>query len=221
MYGRDYAGKTLSFEASGGLANSSLIMQDKQTDTYWSIMSGAAEAGALKGQRLNELPVSEKMTWRDWIARHPDTLVLSVRGMEDPKRSPYDSYFSDPRGFRGAAARDERLQTKAQIFAFLYQDQPHAIDHRSAAGGKAYKLKDGRWAFLYRGPSDELFRGTAAFQSAAGFEKRDGAWVETSSGAAFNPESRDFAGGQVERLNGFDTFWYNWSLTNPNTKLLR
>ena len=221
MYGRDYAGKTLNFEASGGLANSSLIMQDKQTDTYWSIMSGAAEAGTLKGQRLAELPVSEKMMWREWVARHPDTLALSVRGMEDPKRSPYESYFSDPRGFRGASARDGRLDTKAQIFAFLRQEQPHAIDHRGAMGGKAYKLGDAHWVFVYRDRRDELFRGTAAFQSSTGFEKRDGAWVEIGSGARFNTEKRDFGGGRVERLNGFDTFWYNWSLTNPGTKLFR
>lgn len=36
MYGRDYEGKTLQFEPSGGLANGALILQDKETDTYWS-----------------------------------------------------------------------------------------------------------------------------------------------------------------------------------------
>jgi hypothetical protein len=221
VYGRDYAGKTLNFEASGGLANRSLIKQDKQTDTYWSIMSGAAEAGAPKGQRLAELPVSEKMTWREWVARHPGTLVLSIREIEDPKRGPYDSYFSDSQGFRGASARGERLETKAQVFAFLREGRPHAIDHRGAAGGKAFKLEDAHWVFICRGRHDELFRGTAAFQSAAGFEKRSGTWVEIGSGAGFDTERRDFAGGRVERLNGFDTFWYNWSLTNSATKLLR
>ena len=25
----------------------------------------------------------------------------------------------------------------------------------------------------------------------------------------------------VERLNGFDTFWYNWSLNNPETEVLQ
>ncbi len=78
MYDRNYDGKTLDFEPSGGLMNASLVMQDKQTDTYWSIMSGKAEAGALAGTALVELPVSEKVTWAEWSARHPDTLVLSV-----------------------------------------------------------------------------------------------------------------------------------------------
>ena len=78
MYDRNYDGKTLSFEPSGGLMNASLVMQDRETDTFWSIMSGKAEAGALDGTALIELPVSEKMSWAEWRARHPDTLVLSV-----------------------------------------------------------------------------------------------------------------------------------------------
>jgi uncharacterized protein DUF3179 len=221
VYGRDYEGRTLNFEASGGLANSSLIMQDKQTDTYWSIMSGKAEAGSLKGTSLVELPVSEKVTWREWVAAHPETLVLSARGIEDPKRSPYDAYFADSDGFRGAVARDNRLETKDPVFAFLHRNRPHAADHRRISGGKPYDVSGGLSIFLYRQSGDELFRGTAAFQSGAGFEHENGVWTELGTGAQFDPEQREFTGGAVLRLNGFDTFWYNWSLTNSNTKLLR
>ena len=97
MYSRDYEDVTVEFEASGGLINSSLVMQDRQTDTYWSMMKGEAIAGELEGNDLVELPVSEKMQWRDWKAKHADTLVLSVRGREDT-RSSYRSYFADPKG---------------------------------------------------------------------------------------------------------------------------
>jgi hypothetical protein len=196
-------------------------MQDKQTDTYWSIMSGQAEAGSLKGTKLVELPVSEKLTWREWVTAHPETLVLSVRGIVDPKRSPYESYFTDSNGFRGAVARDNRLQTKHPIFAFLHGDQAHAVDHSRIVGGGPYELSGGLSVFLYRESGDELFRGTAAFQSAAGFKRQDGSWIELGTGARFDPETREFTGGRVMRLNGFDTFWYTWSLTNPNTTLLR
>ena len=221
MYGRDYQDKTLSFEASGGLVNSALIMQDKQTDTYWSIMSGKGEAGELRGQRLAELPVGQKMMWRDWVARHPETLVLTSRGIQDPRRSSYDRYFRDSRGFRGAVARDDRLETKAPIFAFIHNERPHAIDQSGSINGRRYKIDGGLHVFLFRNRDDEIFRGSAAFRSAAGFEKRGGVWIELSSGARFDEQKREFIGGEVQRLNGFDTFWYSWSLTNPNTKLLR
>ena len=220
MYGRDYQGKTLDFEASGGLVDAALIMQDKQTDTYWSIMTGEAAAGALEGERLIELPVSQKMRWLDWKSAHPETLALSVRGVEDPKRAAYDGYFADPRGFRGIVARDGRLETKTPIYAFLHEGRAHAITHRRIAGGRTYELEKGPSIFVYRDRKDEIFRGTAAFVSDAGFEESGGVWREVSSGARFDPEQREFAGGEVKRLNGFDTFWYNWSLAHDKPRIL-
>ncbi|RMD94031.1 MAG: DUF3179 domain-containing protein, partial [Calditrichaeota bacterium] len=118
MYGREYQGKTLSFEPSGGLMNSSLVMQDRETDSYWSIMTGDAIGGKMKGEKLKELPVGVKMKWKDWIKKHPNTLVLSVQGREDVPRNVYRDYFRSGRGFRGIKAKDKRLKTKEPIFAF-------------------------------------------------------------------------------------------------------
>ncbi len=229
MYGRNYAGQTLNFEPSGGLLNASLVMQDKQTDTYWSIMSGQAVAGALNGTALVELPVSSKMTWAEWYAKHPDTLVLSVTQrtadgetitMQDPGRDPYERYWSDPSGFRGIEADDDRLDTKEQIHAFLHDGTAYATPLNRVIGGKTFELHDGTKVFIFREVSDQMFRGSAAFRSPAGFENRVGSWFEIATGAEFNAIRRDFGGG-VERLNGFDTFWYTWSLTHTDTELLR
>ncbi len=230
MYDRNYAGKTLNFEPSGGLMNASLVMQDKQTDTYWSIMSGKAEAGELDGTALVELPVSEKMTWGEWYARHPDTLVLSVTGrgrdgqmttLQDPGSDAYGNYFATDGGFRGAEATDPRLDTKDQIHAFLHDGVAYAIDLRRVVGGKTFELQDGTEVLVYREAADPMFRGSSAFMSSAGFEQRGGSWFETSTGAEFNAITRDFGGAAVERLNGFDTFWYTWSLTHTDTELFR
>jgi len=230
VYDRNYAGKTLNFEPSGGLMNASLVMQDKQTDTYWSIMSGKAEAGELDGTALVELPVSEKMTWGEWYARHPDTLVLSVTGrgrdgqmttLQDPGSDAYGNYFATDGGFRGAEATDPRLDTKDQIHAFLHDGVAYAIDLRRVVGGKTFELQDGTQVLVYREASDAMFRGSSAFMSSAGFEQRGGSWFETSTGAEFNAITRDFGGAAVERLNGFDTFWYTWSLTHTDTELFR
>ena len=67
-----------------------------------------------------------------------------------------------------------------------------------------------------------MFRGSSAFLSkASGFEQRGGMWFELGTGAEFNGLNRDFAGATVDRLNGFDTFWYTWSLTHPSTELFK
>ena len=47
-------------------------------------------------------------------------------------------------------------------------------------------------------------------------------WLEESTGAVFDPGSGRFQGAaSSRRLSGFDTFWYNWSLNNPDTRLLQ
>jgi len=230
VYDRNYAGKKLNFEPSGGLMNASLVMQDKQTDTYWSIMSGRAEAGELGGSALIELPVGEKMSWAQWHAKHPDTLVLSVTRrmpdgrtvtVQDPGTDGYGAYFSSDKGFRGAAATDARLETKDQIHAFLHAGLAYAIDLRGVAGGASFKLHDGTSVFIFRDSADAMFRGSAAFLSKRGFDAVEGAWVERATGARFDVSTRDFGEAGVERLNGFDTFWYTWSLTHRDTKLLQ
>jgi len=220
VYGRDYAGKTLRFEASGGLLNSSLVMQDKETDTYWSIMTGSAIGGELEGTELEELPVFEKVQWKDWVEEHPDTLVLSVRGTEDPMVNPYDGYFTGERGYRGATAEDDRLPTMEPIYAFMRGERPYAVAHVELAGGRTFELDDDTHVLLYRGQDDELFRGTAAYRSTAGFRQEDGTWIEAGTGSRFDTGSREFSGGSVERLGGIDTFWYTWSLTHDDTELL-
>ena len=210
--------------------NASLVMQDKQTDTYWSIMSGKAEAGALNGTALVELPVGEKMTWAEWQARHPDTLVLSVMrpdregqvvAVQDPASDNYGTYFAGEEGFRGFEATDTRLETKDQIHAFLHDGAAYAIDLRRVVGGKMFELHDGTKVLVYREAADAMFRGSSVFMSSAGFEQRGGSWFELTTDTEFNAITRDFGGAPVERLNGFDTFWYTWSLTHTDTELLR
>ena len=67
--------------------------------------------GEKKGARLKEIPIAVKTQWRDWVKKHPNTLVLSVDGKEDSKEG-YISYFNSPRGFRGISATDRRLESK-------------------------------------------------------------------------------------------------------------
>ena len=208
----------MNFEASGGLKNSSLIMQDQETDTYWSIMEGEAVAGELAGSKLIELPVRERISWRHWRAKHPDTLVLSVNGEEHGENG-YQQYLQDPKGFLGQVAKDDRLATKEPIFAFHHGGRRL---RRSAEGCRKRKDRNTRKrrdaVFLFRKRGSSMFQSTRAFVSEAGFEERGGAWSEKATGAVFDPEAGSF--GEVEVLTGFDTFWYNFSLNDPNTTLL-
>ena len=223
MYGRDYGGRELHFEASGGLILASLVMQDKETDSYWSIMTGTALDGAYGGTQLEELPWGVKMQWKDWVARHPGTLVLSVEGAEDGEHG-YERYFESEEGFRGLEAADDRLATKAPVYTFRRDERAVAVPFAAFEGdGRVFALGGVR-ILLHRPRDVAIFHSTAAFRTTGRFERGDdGVWRHDPSGAVFDPVAGAFAGGTGEgphRLGGFDTFWDLLSLVHPDTDVL-
>lgn len=222
MYSRVYGEDTLTFEASGGLLHNALVMQDRETNSYWAIMLEQAVAGKLKGLKLRQLPYGQKMRWRDWVKKHPDTLVLSVDGREDAADS-YAGYFVSPKGFRDSFAKDNRLHTKDPVFAFTLNGKPYAVPFHRMQKGTSFVI-DGYTLFFYRERS-KLYEATHAFQVREGEFRRDkDRWIEIQSGCVFNPETGEFEAGTSPcptRLLGFDTFWYIWSATHPDTQVLK
>jgi hypothetical protein len=222
VYGRHYAGRDLRFEASGGLLHAALVMRDKETGSYWPILAGEAASGKLEGTRLLELPGGTKVQWKDWRRAHPDTLVLSVGGAEHVENNPYDQYFASDSGFREAAAKDKRLPTKEPIWAFDLNGRRFAVPFRTFEDGDTFRAGE-EWVFLHRPKSAAVYFSSRAFASATPFVRRDGAWLHEASGARFDAAQGTFVGGSsgdLRPLRGFDTFWYMWSLTHPDTVVL-
>ena len=164
VYGRDVAGNVLNFEASGALLDASLVMRDRETDSWWSIMTSDAIGGKLKGTELEELPYGEKTTWKDWVTRYPQTRVLSVAGVEHVEESPYDNYFSSAETFRNLEIADRRLAPKEPVFTFWIADQPWAVPHTLYEGGRLFELEGvaGKRLLLYRSPEASVFESTRA-----------------------------------------------------------
>ena len=216
--------------------NAALVMRDRETDSWWSIMTGTAIGGNLNGTRLKELPGSQKMQWKDWVEKYPDTKVLSVDGIEHDESDPYANYFTSDGGFRGMSSEDKRLDDKAPIFAFQLDDQAYAVTHEALEGGAVFTLGDGRQVFLYRDPGSSMFASTLGYVSAkktqeSRFAVRDGQWIDTATGSVFDAGAGfpydTHAGAAKEgesvglfMLGGFDTFWYIWSTTHHMPTLL-
>jgi len=206
VYGREYGGRDLTFEASGGLIHGTLVLQDRETDSYWPIMAGRSIFGKLAGTDMKELAVARKVRWRDWRSEYPDTGVLSVDGREH-QASGYDRYFASAEGFRGLEAADRRLQTKAPVYAFRIDGQPFAVAHATFFGGRSFDVR-GSKLFFHRSPNAPLFESTVAVR----MDTDDCSFDAASAG--FSPA------GCATPLTGFDTFWYSWSLNNPETAVV-
>ena len=202
--------------------NATLVMQDFETDSYWSIMTNEAIEGEKKGTKLRELPVSSKVQWKEWVKKHPNTLVLSVDGKEDANAG-YNNYFKSSEGFRGIEANDDRLTSKESIFAFEYENKKYAVVNATIEGGKVFDLGNIK-IFLYRPEDVDIYYSTIAYQSTnSGFTKVENGWIEIDSECLFDKKTESFSKNEADcpkRFNGFDTFWYTWSLNNPDTELL-
>ena len=86
-----------------------------------------------------------------------------------------------------------------------WRNEPVAGD---IVGGRRFQL-DNKVAYLHRGTADGLQDSTLAYLGS------------TDSNCAFIEKKHSLLGNECHTpLKGFDTFWYNWSLNNPDTELL-
>lgn len=222
MYDREINDSTYSFEASGGLIHATLIMQDRETDSYWSIMTNESIHGKKKGTKLNELPVGVKTQWKNWKENYPGTLVLSVNGEEDSKNV-YSNYFNSDGVFKGHYTTDKRMGDKVAVFAFHYKDKNYAIPHSKIEDGKIVKVED-KFFFMFRPQNSSIYQSTAAYNlENSQIEIYKGKWVISDTNCYFDYKAYKFLGEDSNcppKLEGLDTFWYTWSLTNPGTIIL-
>ena len=216
VYGRDVGDRELNFEASGALMDASLIMRDRETDSWWSIMTSDAIGGELGGTDLEVLAVGQKATWKEWRKKHPDTLVLSVEGEEHVENNPYDNYFASEGTFRDLEVEDRRLEPKAPVFSFWYNDEAWAVPHDEYKGGRIFEVEglDGKRLFLYRtrrGPIYESSRAYLVSEAVASVYKPKELLAMIDSGTTVG----------IKALPGFDTFWYTWVAVNQDTHLIQ
>ena len=213
VYDRRYEDKTLRFEPSGGLLKASLVMRDRETDSWWPIMVGKAIAGPLTGASLKELSVSEKTTWGAWRRKHTASLVLAEGGRTHAPLNHYDDYFSSDRTFQNTQVEDRRLPAKAPIFAFRIDERAYAVPLGLIEGGTLMTLRDDpdHDVYLVRRPGASIFESTVAYLVPAGLSLHD-------EGEA-DPAALERRPG-VRRLAGLDTYWYTWVGVNGETELL-
>ena len=184
-------------------------MRDRETDSWWSIMTAGGIGGPLAGHDLVELPVGEKTRWSGWLARHPRTTVMAVDGLEHIVRNRYHDYHRSRRTYRNLTIDDRRLAPKEPVFSFHLDGKPYASPHRALAGGRLFEA-GARRVFLLRDRDASTFDST-------------GAWRVDGEFGVATVRAR-VAAGELEglpRLSGFDTYWYNWVAVHDDTELLQ
>ncbi|MGE3239497.1 MAG: DUF3179 domain-containing protein [Pirellulales bacterium] len=106
------------FGVSGLLYNSNVLMYDRsgQVDSLWSQVKAEGVSGPGAKTKLKALPL-QLTTWSDWVARYPETLVLSPQTghARNYDRDPYAGYFHRPQLMFPARPTSDRLPTKERV----------------------------------------------------------------------------------------------------------
>ncbi len=129
-------GKGLEFGVSGLLYNSDVLLYDRQTGSLWSQILRTAVTGAMKGTRLNAVPLSHT-TWRDWQKRHPQTDVLSTDTgyRRNYKANPYPNYGRSGKLYFPVSEESRLYRRKSMIMGLEVDGQFKAYPFEELENG--------------------------------------------------------------------------------------
>jgi len=132
--GRGPDGETITFGTSGFLYRSNKLMYDRPTRTLWNQLTGEPVLGELAGEdiKLEILPIV-LTAWAEWLARHPDTLVLDRETGVYPAAfyEPgilYGEYFASEEIMFPVWQRSDLLADKDFVYALHLDGVPKAYD---------------------------------------------------------------------------------------------
>lgn len=189
------------------LWNRSLVMRDLETGSLWSHILGECMAGKFQGRTLDVLP-GVMTTWKDWLARHPDTTVLDMdRTAESYRRTIYRAPEDYVYGIKihGTA--------KAYPFTFLLN---HPVTHDRVAGVPLVVFFDptGARSTVY---SRVIDGDTLAFERLDTGDIRD-----SNSGSIWDPwtgtaVSGPRTGDSLQARHGIVSFLDAWMVFHPET----
>jgi len=219
-------GQLLSFGNTGSLYESTLLMYDRETDSFWAQIGGRAIEGKLKDKRLEMLP-STTARWKDWKTLHPNTLVLSqntgfVRNYDS---NPYEKYDRK----KGAlppfpvSLIDKRLEPKELILGLVFDGEKKAYAYNQL-GWKVINDKIG---------NENIVIFTRPKLTSAFFPELDGEILEFEmiNNTIFDKKTKsewNFLGQAIEgslkdkKLKSapvVNSFWFGWVAEYPDTKL--
>ena len=238
--------RVLSFGTSGMLYLSDLVMYDRQTESLWPQIEGAAVAGVLTGTELEVLPAS-LVSWDQWRAAHPDGWVLSRQTGFDLAYGSnpyyrYDDKESLPLFLAGPI--DNRVPwLKQPVLGIASGDDALAVDIEALRTDRVREVTvDGRdltawWLPGARSSLDDFAVGegrevgtTAVFEPVVDgrrltFRPAGAAVQDLQTGSTWDALGRATAGPLAgERLTPVvhtSTFWFAWSSFHEGTRLLR
>lgn len=228
VYDRRVGGRELSFGNTSALYQSDLVMFDRETNSYWFQVGGAAIVGPLTGEHLTPLP-SGMAPWEVWRADHPDTLVLSAETgfartyAADPLAN-YEFYVSEGHPFfpvDGSFLADTRLRREEQVVGVDINGEARAYPLRALGTRAINDTVGGQQVVVF---IDAENRNGAAFDPILDGRPHTWRWdgtafVDEETGTRWDRSGRavegPLVGRQLNALPSRSAFWFSYLSAFP------
>lgn len=238
-YASEAGGRRYTFGTSGLLYRSNKLMFDEETGSLWSTNQGRPVLGPAAGSSLELVayPVVTT-TWREWLARHPDTTVLSKETGYDRDYSEgaaYKKYFSNDKLIFEVPRTDERLKSKAEVLTLLLRPagagrqaerRPLALSQEFLKKKPVHQLSFAGHDLVVVTSPDGANRVYAAAGTRFARIAADGRHLVDESGHtweigedALSPDGRDEPARW--RIPARRAFWFGWYAQFPETELVK
>lgn len=231
------AGKEpLTFNTTGNLVNSNLLMFDNETDSEWPQLLGQAIKGPKKRERLTEIPLVWAR-WGRWREAHPDTQVMSTdTGFSRSYGSdPYGSYEPPVGGYYEPNSRplfpimgglDDRLPPKEVMIAIKADEARAAVRKSMVERARVFPFRVGGSRFV--AIWDEELASARVFESAVGgrtLRFRRGEFRDSTTGTTWDATGSgrqgSLAGKRLPTGEFLDVMWFSWVAFHPQTELIK
>lgn len=224
-YSREVNGEILEFGVSGKLHEANLVMYDRQTESYWSQISGKAIVGEKVPQKL-DLIFSSITTWGEWRNGHPHTEVLSrdtgIYPATAYRGSAYSGYrSSDSVGF-GVEDVDNRLPAKKLVHGIKVGNTSKAYTDEALKQERLVQDEIGdRTVLIFKHPEDGSVTALMKNNTGLDFEMKDES-LQDSEGDLWSFEGEKINGeSSMDRIVPQGFYWFAWSKFNPETELYK
>jgi hypothetical protein len=145
--------KELTFEASGKLWQDALVMEDDQTGSLWSQISGECIMGKMLGKKL-ELYPAQYSTFGGQKDR--PAIQFLIKPEKGPGQSHYQKYFEDRSrmGIAGNVYNDSLLGGKDLVYGIRQGNAQVAVPKSLFDKQPAYIVELGRFSLLLLAGND-------------------------------------------------------------------
>ena len=204
-----------------GMDHFNAMFEDKTTGSWWRQANGEAIAGTLKGDTLPEL-FSEQMTLKQWLALHPNSLVMQPDTIFNERYAKMTDYE------RGKGSSD-----LTKMDSLSWRDKSWVVGltvgrKGTSGGAKAYdwnRLKRervihdvlaNRPVLLVLAPDNRSFFAYERPASTDRFVLRHDTLI--SAGKLYSFAGRSLTtGADLVRLPAHQEFWHSWQTFHPET----